>query len=95
MGIEGQKVEIAGLNRIYRKLLEFLTDQEEVFLVQSIEAQRLFVCKKDRVIEQYDASTSRFGNGIRENSFRTPLGIHRIKEKIGAGAPAGPHFQSA
>jgi len=75
------------LNRIYKRIGKFLADQREPFLVQSIEAQKLLVCRKDTVIEQYDASTSRFGNGIRENSFKTPVGLHRITEKIGSGAP--------
>ena len=70
-----------------------MTDPAELFLVQSIETQTLFVCEKETVIERYDASTSRFGNGIRENSSRTPLGIHRIKEKIGSGAPVGRIFK--
>ena len=86
-------METTQLNRIYKKLQKFLNDPEELFLVQSIETQRLFVCAKGAIIEQYDASTSRFGNGIRENSFKTPLGLHRIKEKIGAGAPAGRIFK--
>ncbi|OPY66942.1 MAG: UDP-N-acetylmuramate--L-alanine ligase [Syntrophorhabdus sp. PtaU1.Bin002] len=75
------------LNRIYKRIGKFLADPGESFLIQSIEAQKLFVCKKDAVIEQYDASTSRFGNGIRENSFKTPVGLHRVAEKIGSGAP--------
>jgi UDP-N-acetylmuramate--alanine ligase len=83
----------ARLNRIYKKSVKFMTGPGEVFLLQSIETQTLFVCKKETIIERFDASTSRFGNGIRENSFKTPLGIHRIKEKIGAGAPLGRIFK--
>lgn len=81
------------LHRIYKRLREFLTDPAEPFLVQSIEAQTLFVCEKDTVTVSYGASTSRFGCGIRENSFKTPPGIHRIREKIGSGAPAGRIFR--
>lgn len=65
----------------------------EPFLVVSIERQKLFLCRYDTVAGCYDCSTSRFGNGNRENSLRTPLGIHRIKEKYGAGAPAGRVFR--
>ena len=59
----------------------------------SIETQTLLVCKNDTIVERYNASSSRFGNGNRENSLKTPLGIHRIKEKFGAGAPAGRIFR--
>jgi UDP-N-acetylmuramate--alanine ligase len=86
-------METTRLRRIYKTLREFLTDPGELFLVQSFETQTLFVCEKDTIIERYDASTSRFGSGIRENSFKTPVGVHRIKEKIGSGAPAGRIFK--
>jgi UDP-N-acetylmuramate--alanine ligase len=86
-------METARISRIYEKLRKFLTDPGELFLVVSIETQTLLVCAKDSVVERYDASTSRFGNGNRENSLKTPLGVHRIKEKFGAGAPAGRIFR--
>ncbi|OPY76168.1 MAG: UDP-N-acetylmuramate--L-alanine ligase [Syntrophorhabdus sp. PtaU1.Bin153] len=86
-------MKTALLNRIYKRIDKFLADPGELFLVQSIETQRLFVCKKDTVIDHYDASTSRFGNGVRENSFKTPVGLHRITEKIGSGAPLGQIFR--
>jgi UDP-N-acetylmuramate-alanine ligase len=79
--------------RAYEKLRGFLNGPDERFLIQSIEAQKLLLCEGQTVVEQYDASTSRFGYGIRENSFKTPIGLHRIKEKIGAGAPLGRIFK--
>ncbi len=86
-------MEKARLRSIYEKLGPFLIDPRELFLVVSIETQTLHVCVNDIIIEQYDVSSSRFGNGIRENSLKTPVGIHRIKEKFGAGAPAGRIFK--
>jgi UDP-N-acetylmuramate--alanine ligase len=79
--------------RIYNKIKPCLAGPGELYLVQSIERQRLYVCRQGTVIDQYDSSTSRFGAGIRENSCKTPPGVHRIKEKIGAGAPAGRIFR--
>jgi len=75
------------LSRIYKKIIKYLADPGELYLVQSIEEQKLFLCEKEAVTGQYDSSTSRFGTGIRENSCKTPPGVHRIKQKIGAGAP--------
>ncbi len=86
-------MESARLHQIYRRLRQFFADERELFLVQSIEAQALLVCEGDAVVGRYDASTSRFGCGIREGSLKTPPGIHRIREKIGAGAPAGRIFK--
>ena len=40
------------------------------------------------------ASTSRYGLGGDEGSNRTPLGWHRIRVRIGAGAAAGTVFKS-
>lgn len=40
------------------------------------------------------ASTSRFGIGQKENSNRTPLGLHRIAKKFGNGLPAGAVFKA-
>ncbi len=86
-------MEETRVKHIYKKLRKFLTDPGEIYLVQSIETQTLLVCGKETVIERYDASTSRFGNGIREHSCKTPLGVHRIREKIGDGAPVGRIFK--
>jgi lipoprotein-anchoring transpeptidase ErfK/SrfK len=41
----------------------------------------------------YRASTSRYGIGQEENSNKTPLGLHRIAEKIGADAEPGTIFK--
>lgn len=40
------------------------------------------------------ASTSKFGIGQVQDSNRTPLGLHRVAAKIGAGWPIGTVFQS-
>jgi lipoprotein-anchoring transpeptidase ErfK/SrfK len=34
-------------------------------------------------VESFPISTSKYGEGSIENSFKTPLGFHEIKEKIG------------
>ncbi|MDE3100516.1 MAG: L,D-transpeptidase [Verrucomicrobiota bacterium] len=46
-----------------------------------------------RVARRLRCSTSRFGVGQEEGSNRTPLGLHRVGEKIGAGAPGGTVFR--
>jgi len=44
--------------------------------------------------KKFRCSTSRFGIGQTEGSNCTPLGLHRIAEKIGGGWPAGAVFKS-
>jgi hypothetical protein len=52
------------------------------------------LCVKDfGLVKQFSCSTSRFGIGQTEGSNGTPLGLHRIVEKIGGGWPAGTVFK--
>jgi len=45
-------------------------------------------------IKKFRCSTSRFGIGQIAGSKCTPLGLHRIAEKIGGGWPVGTVFES-
>jgi len=47
-----------------------------------------------QLLKAFPCSTSRFGIGQVENSQCTPLGLHRIAEKIGAGEPVGTVFKA-
>src|SRR5262245_5686286 len=42
---------------------------------------------------RYRVSTSRFGIGQVMDSNQTPLGLHRIAQKIGGGQPSGTVFR--
>jgi len=63
-------------------------------LVVHISGQTLSLFEDGRFVKTYHCSTSRFGIGQIEGSNRTPLGLHCIAEKIGAGEPAGTVFNS-
>jgi len=39
------------------------------------------------LLHQYPVSTSKYGTGSENGSEKTPLGLHRIKEKIGGAMP--------
>ncbi|HUA68058.1 MAG TPA: L,D-transpeptidase [Candidatus Saccharimonadales bacterium] len=49
--------------------------------------------KSYTLTRRFPCSTSRFGIGQREGSNCTPLGLHRIVERIGGGWPAGTVFK--
>jgi len=53
----------------------------------SISAQMLYHRRKTGVNYAYPVSTAAAGAGNRQGSFQTPLGKHRIAEKIGDGWP--------
>lgn len=62
-------------------------------IIVSIEKQQLFCTGVDgRVLREYAVSTSRFGVGNQQGSFKTPLGEHRIEQKIGAGCEINEVF---
>jgi UDP-N-acetylmuramate--alanine ligase len=90
---EKAHMESIRLHQIYKKIAHCLVRPGDQFLVASIDEQRLYLCEQDQVTRDYPASTSRLGVGIREDSLKTPPGIHRICEKIGAGSPLGRIFR--
>jgi L,D-transpeptidase YbiS len=51
-------------------------------------------CSRYFFEREFLISTSRFGIGQVANSNCTPLGLHRIAQKIGAGYPVGTVFRS-
>jgi lipoprotein-anchoring transpeptidase ErfK/SrfK len=55
--------------------------------------QKLVVLRDGSLIAEYPVSTSKFGLGDRPGSNATPLGSHRVKRKIGSGAPSGAVFK--
>lgn len=63
-------------------------------LTVNISRQTAALFADNRFVKRYRCSTSRFGIGQIEGSNCTPLGLHRIAEKIGAGKPAGTVFKA-
>ncbi|MFM8453433.1 MAG: L,D-transpeptidase [Gammaproteobacteria bacterium] len=56
-------------------------------LVVNTENQRLLVYKHGVLKENFVISTGKNGIGQTLGSFKTPLGLHRINDKIGEGVP--------
>lgn len=63
-------------------------------LLVSVAEQTVSLFEDDKFLKQLPCSTSRFGIGQVEGSNCTPLGLHRIAEKIGASEPAGTVFKA-
>ncbi len=63
-----------------------------------ISEQKLYLfCRYENGNEEvktYPVSTSKYGIGSEAGSNKTPLGLHRIKNKIGDGAPQGMIFKA-
>lgn len=84
------KLPEAGLATCGRLKIEPTT----FILTVNISQQTVSLFKDNKFVKQYPCSTSRFGIGQQEDSNCTPLGLHRIAEKIGAGEPAGTVFKA-
>lgn len=63
-------------------------------LIVDVGRQRADLLEEGIVTASWKVSTSRFGLGMEEGSFRTPTGRFRICEKIGDGAPLWSIFKS-
>ena len=66
----------------------------QFILTVNISRQTVSLFKDDKFVKKIPCSTSRFGIGEIKDSNCTPLGLHRIAEKIGGGEPAGTVFKS-
>ena len=64
----------------------------EPLAVVDLKGQSLSFADAAGAVRKYPVSTSRFGPGEEEGSFRTPRGLHEIHAKIGADCPAGTVF---
>ncbi len=54
----------------------------------NVTQQQLRLLDKDgNLIQQYPVSTSKYGTGSENGSEKTPLGLHRIKDKLGGAMP--------
>ena len=67
--------------------MSFLMKSTEIEI--SISEQKLFLLDNKSVIKTYLISSSKYGEGSKVNSFKTPLGKHVLKRKIGNDMPLG------
>jgi lipoprotein-anchoring transpeptidase ErfK/SrfK len=82
-----------------RKILTLLlfsavTYAENTHIEVDISEQRLYLVENSLIKASYPISTSKYGEGSIENSFKTPLGEHSIKEMIGEEAELNTIFTS-
>jgi len=75
-------------------LFSVITYAESAYIEVDISEQRLYLIENNLVKASYPISTSKYGEGSIENSFKTPLGEHSIKEMIGEEAEINTIFTS-
>jgi len=81
------------INKIESKLKKFGLKPSEKFLLLCVDKQKLYLIKNRKILKSYPVSTSKFGTGNEKDSYKTPLGTHRIFKKFGDDAPIGAIFE--
>lgn len=66
---------------------------QQVILVDAT-TQELLLLEAGQVAGRWVISTAEAGLGSRKGSNQTPLGVHRLAQKIGDGAPLGTVFKA-
>ena len=66
----------------------------ETLIRVDISEQTLYLIKNEQILSSYPISSSSYGEGQTENSYKTPLGMHKIKEMIGKNVPKDTIFIS-
>ena len=58
-------------------------EQIDLYILIIPSQQKLLLIKNYLVLQEYIISTSKYGLGNKNESFQTPIGIHKISKKIG------------
>ncbi|TVR78542.1 MAG: L,D-transpeptidase [Chitinophagaceae bacterium] len=82
-------------NEFFLQFLEqkYNYQTDDFLILVSVKEQKLFLYKNKELLESYVISTSKYGIGQAAGSYKTPLGAHIIKSKIGDGAASGSVFR--
>ena len=80
-------ITISAQNNIITKAENYISKDFNELLFISIENQRLYHIKNKKIINAFSISSSKYGIGSKNGSNKTPLGLHKIKEKYGEKTP--------
>ena len=71
-----------------------LADERPFIVIESGKQQLHLIDIEQELNRSYPVSTAENGMGNRIESFKTPFGIHRIRQKVGGGEPSGMIFEA-
>ena len=72
---------------IIQKVNNYISTDYSELLCVSIENQKMYHIKEDAIVKKYIISSSEYGTGSETGSNKTPLGLHKVKEKYGDNIP--------
>lgn len=71
-----------------------LADERPIIVIESARQLLHWLDIEDDNSRSYPISTAANGMGNRVNSYQTPSGIHRVRQKIGGDQPRGTVFEA-
>ncbi len=71
-----------------------LADERPIIYIDSARQELRWIDIDPGQVRSYRISTAEKGLGNRVDSYQTPVGIHRIRQKIGSGQPRGTIFEA-
>ena len=80
-------IEVCAQNNILLKVKKYSNEDFKELIFISIKEQKLYYIKNDKIINSFIISSSKYGTGNKEGSNKTPIGLHKIKEKHGENVP--------
>ena len=86
--VEPSNETIANFLSEYLKL-KYKNRSFKKYMYVSVKHQRLYLIENDSTIRKYSISTAKNGIGSKQDSYKTPPGLHTIKRKIGKEVPFG------
>jgi len=72
---------------IIRKATNYISTDYSELLFVSIDNQKMYHLKDGAIVKKYIISSSEYGTGSEAGSNKTPLGLHKVKEKYGDEIP--------
>lgn len=81
------KIEVCAQNNILLKVKNYINEDFKELIFISVKHQKLYYIKKDKIINTFIISSSKYGIGNKDGSNKTPIGLHKIKEKHGENVP--------
>jgi len=67
---------------------------EGKLLFVDVNSQEMYVMNQNVILQTFEISSSKYGEGEVPNSMKTPLGVHFIAKKVGDGADMNTIFKS-
>ena len=65
----------------------YISEEYNELLFISVKDQKMYHIKNNEIIDMFIISSSAYGTGNKAGSNKTPLGLHKVKEKFGDKTP--------